>query len=205
MKVYNLPVGPLDENCIILSFYNQCVIFYPGDESEKIESFIKKANLKPLSILNTHGHFDHIGAVKHLQIAFDIPFYIHKSDEVFVTDTIQSQLFGTIYLEKPKIDGYLDDNMIFNFQDFTIKVLHTPGHTMGGVCFYIERESILISGDTLFYQGIGRADLPGGNFDTLINSIKTKLLTLSDSIKVYPGHDRQTTVGFERKNNPYLS
>lgn len=204
MAIKVLSVGPLAENCIIYSKNNKCIIFDPGDEGERIASYIIKNSLQPLFIANTHGHFDHIGAVRYLQDAFNIPFYIHKDDEYLIKNSVESLIFGIIRIEVPQKINYLNDNDVLTFEDEEFLVIHTKGHTAGSVCFYNSKAGILISGDTLFYCSIGRTDLPGGDYDSLIKSIKNRLFTLPDDTIVYPGHDRHTTIGFEKLHNPFL-
>jgi glyoxylase-like metal-dependent hydrolase (beta-lactamase superfamily II) len=204
MSVKVLTVGPLAENCIIYSKNGKCIIFDPGDEGKKIEDFIVQNSLQPLYIINTHGHFDHIGAVKYLQEVFDLPFYIHKDDEKLISSSVESLLFGLIRVEMPKKISYLKDREAIKFEDEEFLVIHTPGHTKGSVCFYNGKGNILISGDTLFNNSIGRTDLPGGGFNSLIDSIRNKLFTLPDNTIVYPGHGIETNIGFEKAYNPFL-
>jgi glyoxylase-like metal-dependent hydrolase (beta-lactamase superfamily II) len=204
MAVKVLTVGPLAENCIIYSKNNKCIIFDPGDEGEKIANYIKENALDPLYILNTHGHFDHVGAVKYLQETFNNPFYIHRDDSYLLKGSFESFLFGMIRIEVPANINFLNDNEFFQLEDEEFLVIHTPGHTKGSVCFYNSTSNILISGDTLFYMSIGRTDLPGGDYNSLITSVKKRLFTLPDNTKVYPGHNGETTLGFEKMHNPFL-
>lgn len=204
MAIKVLTVGPLAENCIIYSKNNKCIIFDPGDEGEKIKDYIVKNSLEPLFIINTHGHFDHIGAVRYLQEYFNIPFYIHNDDDYLIKSSVGTSLFGFIRIEMPKEISFIKDNDVIKFEDEEFLVIHTPGHTKGSVCFYNSSNNILISGDTLFYMAVGRTDLPGGDYNSLINSIKTRLFTLPDNTTVYPGHDRVTNIGFEKLHNPFL-
>jgi glyoxylase-like metal-dependent hydrolase (beta-lactamase superfamily II) len=204
MGIKVLTVGPLAENCIIYSKNNRCIIFDPGFEGEKIADYIIKNALKPLFIANTHGHFDHIGAVRYLQDTFNIPFYINKDDENLIKTSVESLIFGIIRIEVPSKIIYLKDNDVLDFEDEEFFVLHTPGHTQGSVCFYNSKAGVLISGDTLFHCSVGRTDLPGGDYDSLVNSIKNRLLSLPNNTIVYPGHDRHTTIGFEKLHNPFL-
>ncbi|MGL4453390.1 MAG: MBL fold metallo-hydrolase [Sarcina sp.] len=199
MILKSVPVGAYQENTYFLidETTNEAVIFDPGAEEELIFAIIERLNIKPKMILLTHGHFDHVGAVKEVKNKYNIPLYINKADEEM--RKVDSQLFGEI----PKVDGYLNDGDKFTFGNGKeIKVITTPGHTPGGVCFLCE--DILITGDTLFNGSIGRTDFTGGDFNTLLSSIKSKLLHLGDNINVYSGHGAGTTIGNEKRHNPYI-
>lgn len=204
MAVKVLTVGPLAENCIIYSKGNRCIIFDPGDEGDKIVEYIKQNSFEPLYILNTHGHFDHIGAVRYLQKYFNIPFYLHSDDNYLIKSSAESILFAFIRVEVPEKICFLNDNEIIKFEDEEFLVIHTPGHTKGSVCFYNSKSNILISGDTLFNNSIGRTDLPGGDYNSLIDSIRNKLFLLPENTIVYPGHGIETNIGFEKAYNPFL-
>jgi glyoxylase-like metal-dependent hydrolase (beta-lactamase superfamily II) len=204
MAVKVLTVGPLAENCIIYSKNNRCIIFDPGDEGDKIVEYIKQNSFEPLYILNTHGHFDHIGAVRYLQKYFNIPFYLHSDDNYLIKSSAESILFAFIRVEVPEKICFLNDNEIIKFEDEEFLVIHTPGHTKGSVCFYNSKSNILISGDTLFNNSIGRTDLPGGDYNSLTDSIRNKLFLLPENTIVYPGHGIETNIGFEKAYNPFL-
>ena len=182
------------------------VIIDLGGDYKKVFSYIKEIGGNLKYILCTHGHFDHIMGIPDMQKdGFDIPVYINKNDEELATKHLNDTLhmFG---LEgnypKIKISGYLDSQTELFIGNKKIKVIETPGHTKGGVCFLTD--NLLFSGDTLFRREIGRCDLEGGDYGTIINSLKTKLLPLDDDIKVYPGHDASTTMGEEKKYNRYF-
>ena len=199
MILKSVPVGAYQENCSFLidETTKEAVIFDPGAQEDLIFAIVERLDIKPKMILLTHGHFDHVGAVKAVKEKYNIPFYINKADEDM--RKIDNQLFGEI----PKPDGYLNDGDKFTFGNGKeIKVITTPGHTPGGVCFLCE--DILITGDTLFNGSIGRTDFTGGDFKTLMSSIRNKVLPLGDNVKAFPGHGEQTTIGFERNNNPYI-
>ena len=154
-------------------------------------------------ILHTHGHFDHIQGDWELQKNFDVKTLIHKDDESLAKSLKQQlMMFGMKSAETPKIDGYLEDGQIIEVGKLKLKVIHTPGHTLGGVCFLLDKN--LFSGDTLFADSVGRTDLPGGSYEALGNSIKNKLFTLDEDITVYSGHGPSTTIGHEKQNNPYF-
>ncbi|MBX6377809.1 MAG: MBL fold metallo-hydrolase, partial [Clostridia bacterium] len=154
---------------------------------------IRDAHLKVERILLTHGHVDHVSAVEAIAAETGAPVFIHPDDEALMARSCR---------HRP--DGYLGDGDEVPFAGGAFRVLHTPGHTPGGVCFYWPDDRVCFSGDTLFAGSIGRTDLPGGSHQTLLASIRTRLLVLPDDVLVYPGHGPQTTIGEERRTNPFL-
>lgn len=205
MKLQILNVGPLNVNCSIFSVNDKCIIFDPGDDFPKIDQYIEKNKLTPLYILNTHGHFDHIGAVNDLKENYNIPFCVSKRDEQIMEDSAkQAAIFGLPARKSPIIDKNVSDGDIFEIEGVKIKAIATPGHTPGGMCYLIENQNILISGDTLFYLSIGRTDFSYSDFKALVSSIKNKLFKLPDETVVIPGHGDKTTIGFEKKTNTLL-
>jgi hydroxyacylglutathione hydrolase len=204
--IRTLEVGPIMANCIILGCEDtkEAVVIDPGDEADRILMTLAEDNLKVKYIINTHGHFDHVGANKDLKEATKAELMIHADDEPMLSELVQhARAFGLTAENSPPADTYLKDNDEIKFGNITLKVIHTPGHSLGGVCLLTGK--VLISGDTLFAGSIGRTDLPGGDYDTLISSIKTKLLCLDDETVVYPGHGPETSIGREKKINPFLS
>ena len=199
-----LTLGPFAENCYIISTKtNNAIIIDPGYETQEVISFIERKKLTPLGIFSTHAHIDHVDGAGELKSYFKIPFYLHKED-IGMLNSVKAQA-SSVGLEcnpPASVDYLLKDSEVITLREFEIKVLHTPGHSRGGVCFLIE--DMLFSGDTLFAGSIGRTDFPGGSYDTLIGSIKNKILALSDDIKIFPGHGPDTTVGEERRSNPFL-
>ncbi len=157
-------------------------------------------------ILNTHGHIDHITDNARLKKDTEAELLIHQSDSEMLNDPQKMlDFFGINYIAKPsKSDRFIDEGDSIKIGNLEFRVIHTPGHSPGGVCLYSDAQSILFSGDTLFQSSIGRTDLPGGDTDTILSSIRDKLLVLPDSTKVYPGHGPSTTIGEEKQNNPYL-
>lgn len=180
-----------------------CACFYQH-EKEQLKNFIHNEGFTLKYVLNTHLHFDHVFGNQFLLDQYGIGPMAHAADE-FLNDTSFAQMMG-LQLNDPfaKISAYLSDNQILSWSGPEIKVLHVPGHSPGGLAFYCQSEKCLFSGDTLFNQSIGRSDLPGGNHNQLLESIKTKLMALPDDVVVYPGHGPATTIGGERRNNPFL-
>ena len=198
MIIRTIPAGIYDANCYLIldEISKEIVIIDPGGDFERLKSSIDILNGTPQFILLTHGHIDHVGAVEEISTEYKIPFYISQKDEVYMDKDIM--VFGKLR----KADGYLKSNDKIKFADKEIEVIETPGHSEGGVCFKIENN--LFTGDTLFRVGIGRTDFEGGNYEDLINSIKEKLIMLDDDTNVFPGHGEMSTIGYERKMNPYL-
>jgi glyoxylase-like metal-dependent hydrolase (beta-lactamase superfamily II) len=205
MEVHQLIVGPLATNCYLLwsGPDREAVIIDPGGDPSIILREIEKRKLKPLAILNTHGHIDHISAAKEIQDILAIPLYLHEDDRTWV-DQLKSMAlsFGLGAPEKPRIDRLLKNGDKIKLGEDEITVIHTPGHTAGGVTFKVGRA--LFVGDTLFSGSIGRTDLPGGSYETLISSIKKKLMPLGDDYDVYPGHGPITSLKNEAVFNPFL-
>lgn len=198
MIIKTIPTGMIEENCYIVmdENTNEGFLVDPGADAEILANVVENIKMKPKFILLTHGHWDHIGAVVELKDKFNIPFYISANDN----DMIQSG--QDTYGSTPNPDGYLKEGDTFKFADKTIRVIETPGHTPGGVCFLVDKS--LFTGDTLFNGTIGRTDFVGGSFETLVSSVRRKLATLPEDIKVYPGHGPSTTIGLEKRQNPYI-
>jgi hydroxyacylglutathione hydrolase len=203
--------NPFQENTYVLfDETRECVIIDPGmydaEEENELKNFIESENLKPVKLLNTHCHIDHIFGNRFVLNTFQIPFYAHQME----TDNLEkAALYGNIFGVKlgvqPKPDFFLKENDEVSFGNTKLKVLFTPGHSAGSVSFYSEPDGYVIGGDVLFQRSIGRTDLPGGDYDTLIRSITSQLLPLGDDIVVYSGHGPETTVGEERAKNPFLN
>jgi glyoxylase-like metal-dependent hydrolase (beta-lactamase superfamily II) len=198
-------VGGFGTNCYVLyrESIQRAVIVDPGADGAYILDICRELSLIPEAILLTHGHFDHILAVKDLKEAFpDVKIYAGEMEKEMLADTNSnlSSYFGkkcTVYA-----DVYEKDSAIFSLAGMTFQVLFTPGHTAGSVCYLIESENLLISGDTLFLESLGRTDCPTGNQYMILNSIKERLFALPDDILVYPGHGEETTIGHEKAYNP---
>lgn len=206
MSIRALPVGPLQANCFVIGCQetHQSVVIDPGGDVDLILSTLEKDNLKLSAIINTHGHFDHVGGNKALKEASGADLMIHKSDAPMLAQLNQmGAAWGMRVDNSPSPDRFLEDGDVVDFGNLQMKVIHTPGHSPGGICLYLESERALFSGDTLFASSIGRTDLPGGDYDTLISSIQTKLFILPEETDVYNGHMEPTTIGKEKKFNPF--
>lgn len=200
-------VGPLGVNCSIIwcDKTKAGVVIDPGGDLEKIMAVINRHAVSVTCIINTHGHFDHVGGNKGLKQLLEVPLYIHQADEALLSRVAQvAAMYGMAGENSPAPDRYLEDGQVISFGDCSIRVIHTPGHTPGGCCLYLESEQKLISGDTLFADGVGRTDLPGGSHQQLVDSIRNRLFVLPDQVRVYPGHGPATTIAHEKQNNPYL-
>ncbi len=206
MIIKTIVVGPLDVNCYIFGCEDTKVaaIIDPGDNADEIIKAIDKEGLRPEFIINTHAHFDHIGGVKAIQEHFKIDFLLHKED-LFLIDNASEQAtaFGLSPIPKPDVNKFVNNGDKISLGDKVINVIHTPGHSPGCVCYHVDN-SVFV-GDTMFAGSIGRTDLPGGSYETLINSIKERLFPLGDSTIVYPGHGPSTTIESEREHNPFLT
>lgn len=205
MIVKILVVGPIGANCIILGCEKtrKAVVVDPGDEGDRILSELSKEKLTLDYIINTHGHFDHVGANKRLKDVTGATIMIHSKDAPMLGNLKEMAMaFGMRMENSPPADKLLKDGDQITFGEQTLKVLHTPGHSPGGIS--LAADDFVIAGDTLFQGSIGRTDLPGGDYDTLISSIKKKLLPLGDTMKVYTGHGPATLIGSEKRFNPFL-
>jgi hydroxyacylglutathione hydrolase len=202
--------NPFQENTYLL--YNdqkQCWIVDPGmygpEEDARMLHYITSNGLQPQSIINTHSHIDHITGIQTLVEKYKIPFGIHELDQPLLRTAVASaMMFGLDLKTAPKPDFFIKGNEPISLKNDILDVRFAPGHAPGHVVFYYPEGGWLIAGDVLFNGSIGRTDLPGGNFDTLINSIRTQLFTLPDDTIVYPGHGPSTTIGNEKKHNPFL-
>lgn len=205
MEFDSVIVGALETNCYLVYCTEslECAIVDPGAEAQKIFHLITKKSLNPVVLLNTHGHIDHIGANKDIKERFNIPLCIHALDKSMLENVQQLELsFFLGAKESPSPDKHLEDGDMVKLGKSSLQVIHTPGHSPGSVSFL--GDGFILSGDTLFYGGVGRADLPGGSWDELERSIKNKILTLPDETIVLPGHGPITSVGQERNLNPFI-
>jgi glyoxylase-like metal-dependent hydrolase (beta-lactamase superfamily II) len=209
LNIRTYPLGPLQTNCYVISNKEkQCLIFDPGEQGEALAKEIRKLKLKPLAILLTHAHFDHIGAVDFIRDLFKVPVYIHQAEKNWLTDSTKNG--SARYRELPLIEGQAADILIdhegqLEVGPFTFTMFHTPGHSPGSICYWFKEDGFAVVGDTLFKGSIGRTDLPYGNHKELIQSIHNKLLTLPEQTICYPGHGEPTTPEEEMDRNPFLN
>lgn len=204
MLIDSLAVGPIQANCYIVGCREtqKAAVIDPGDEADRILSILARHGLQAQYILNTHGHFDHVGGNRRLKEATGAELAIHALDAPMLADLAGAAgLFGLRAENSPPPDRELSDGDHLTLGRLTLEVLHTPGHTPGGVSFHLD--GAVFVGDTLFAGSIGRTDLPGGDFDTLIQSIRGRLFTLDPATRVYPGHMGPTTIERERRSNPF--
>lgn len=204
--------NPFQENTYILyDETGECIIIDPGcyEGSEKIEldNFITANALKPVRLINTHCHIDHIFGNKFVSDQYGLELEIHRGELPVLEGASQvSHFYGIPYPDPSPLPGkYIEEGDIISFGNTRLESLFTPGHSPASLSFFCREEKILIAGDVLFLESIGRTDLPGGNFDTLAASIRNKIYTLDDDVKVYPGHGPETTVGWEKKHNPFVN
>lgn len=205
MKVKCLQVGKVDCNCYIVwcEDTGEGIVIDAGGDAGRILDAVKEENLKIRQILCTHGHFDHIEGLSELTESLPVPIALHPGDrELYENLPQQGMLFGLRLQGTPPFQKLLQHGDMILFGNCRLEVLHTPGHTKGGVCF--SGGGAVFSGDTLFAESVGRTDLPGGSMAELIHSIETQLMRLPDETVVYPGHGEATQIGFERRHNPFL-
>ena len=191
------------QNSYILIKKDQALIIDPGDCPEIFIAILKEKNVELQAIIGTHGHVDHVYAAAALCEKYSCPFIMSSQDQEWL-DAVKSMChqFDLEHLGTANIDHDISNKNELNIGEFSFKILHTPGHTPGCVCYYFD--DILFSGDTLFYHSVGRTDLPRSNMDTLKKSVREKLFQLPDSTIVYPGHMEETTIGEEKRNNPFI-
>jgi hydroxyacylglutathione hydrolase len=203
--IEKLEVGPIMANCFIVGCEKtkQAAVIDPGDEADRILMALAKHGLNVKYLINTHSHFDHVGANKRMKEVTGAPLAIHSDDAPMLSQLSQAaMMFGLSAENSPQPDIYLKDGDEISFGNITFKVIHTPGHSQGGICLYTLGH--LFAGDTLFAGSIGRTDLPGGDYKTIISNIKNKLLVLPPETIVYTGHGPETTIANEKKMNPFL-
>jgi hydroxyacylglutathione hydrolase len=205
MIIKSFVVGPIGVNCYVVSDADsgQGIIIDPGGNAEEILAYVRAEKIAVQAIINTHGHGDHIGANDAVRKATGAPLLLHAADQYMLTDARAnlSAFMGYQALSGPP-DRLLAEGDEIAFEGGSFRVVHTPGHSPGGICLI--GEGVVFSGDTLFAESIGRGDFPGGSEIELVRSVREKLLPLPDETRVYPGHGPETTIGWERRYNPYL-
>ncbi len=208
MIIKSLPVGPIMANCYILGCEETAaaVVIDPGDDVDKILLALAESKLTVNYIINTHGHFDHVGGNRQLKEATGADILIHAGDAPMLGHLKEAAAsFGLSSDTSPAPDRLLEDGDSLSFGKITLQVLYTPGHSPGGISLYVPGvPGAVFVGDTLFAGSIGRTDLPGGNFDILKKSIHDKLFVLPEAVTVYPGHMGTTTIGREKRTNPFV-
>jgi len=207
MILESFPVGPLQANCTILGDEEagEAIVIDPGDEVGRIHRRLTELGLTLKQILLTHAHIDHVGGALRLKRLTGAPIFLNDADlPLLDTMNVQASWVGMATPETAPPDGSLEDGQLVGLEGYPAQVLHTPGHTQGSVCLHFAPLKLLIAGDTLFAGSIGRTDLPGGNYGQIIESIQTRLLALPDETRVLTGHGPETTIGAERRSNPFL-
>jgi len=211
MKIKQFVFNPFQENTYLLyDETGEAIIVdagcYTPSEADEVKRFTDENKLTVKFLVNTHCHIDHILGINALQDIYNVDCFAHREE----LPTIQmapkhAMMFGLVIDTVPKVEKTFDNGDELKFGNTTLKVIHTPGHTLGGVCLYSEKDKMLITGDTIFQGSIGRTDLGGGSFETIIESITNRLLTLPDDVVIFPGHGDSSTVGKERVSNPFLN
>lgn len=205
MKVMQLEVGSLGTNCYIAycEHTKKAVVIDPGGDAARILALVNREGLTVEAIINTHGHADHVLANVKVQEGTGAPIWIHGADaDMLGSGSRNLSAYMGASTSSGAADRLLADGEVLTIGDFSLKVLHTPGHTPGGISLLGDKAVFV--GDTLFAESIGRTDFPGGSYSQLIQSIKTKLMVLDDDIKAFPGHGPATTIGWERRQNPFI-
>jgi hydroxyacylglutathione hydrolase len=207
MILKTLTVGPFQENCYVLGDEESGVgtIIDPGDEAARIAMAVEETGLDIGSIIVTHAHIDHVGAVAALTEEYACPVLMHEESEPLLNGLpTQAMMMGLRFGRVPTVDRYVEDEEIVEVGGLRLRSQYTPGHAPGHLAFYLQGEGLVVSGDALFAGSVGRVDLPGGSMEVLMRSIEERLLTLPDETVVYPGHGPRTTIGNERTSNPFL-
>lgn len=205
MKLAGLTVGPLGENCWLVGVAPRCAVVDPGAESDRIFATIERLGLRPEKILLTHGHVDHIAHCAHVAERYGIGLLVHRADLPYLETPQWPELEAFLGARPcPPPEGFVDDGETIAVAGLELAVIHTPGHTPGGVCYVHEPTRTILVGDTLFAGSVGRVDLPGGDGATLDRSIRQRLFTLDGDFTLLPGHGPETTLAAERRDNPFV-
>lgn len=206
--VATIPVGPLACNCSIVmdETTREAVVVDPGGDAPTILDALRNTKASAVLLLHTHAHFDHIAATSGVQAATNAAIALHREDEFLYEQLAeQGKMFGFSFEPPAPVNRWISDGETFEFGESRIRAIHTPGHSPGSTCFRLEgNDAALFAGDTLFRDSIGRTDLWGGSFETIAKSIRKKIYSLPDSLRVIPGHGEHTTVGREKRMNPFV-
>ncbi len=207
MKIDSLILGMVSTNCYIVSdeITKEAIVIDPADQADKIIEFLEHEQLSLQAILLTHGHFDHIMGVEELKKHFGVKVYASMAEEKLLLNpgwNCSIQIAKNVSIIA---DEWVEEGNQLVFGPLHLKVIETPGHTRGSICYYFESEHVLFSGDTLFLESVGRCDLPTGNAQRLVESVVNKLMILPDETIVYPGHGKETSIGYEKRNNAYIN
>ena len=206
MYLKRIMVGRIQTNCYLAgdSDTNECIVIDPGDEAEKIAACAESQGRKITAIILTHGHFDHIGAVSYLKSKCAAKVYACLKEKDLLKEPELNLSVNINRRMSEAADVYVSEGDIIKEAGIELKVIETPGHTIGGVCYYCENDKVLFSGDTLFEMSVGRTDFPTSSSADLVKSVREKLFKLPDDVLVYPGHGGATDIGFEKINNMYV-
>ena len=204
MHVATVVTGPVQENCYVVldEATREAIIVDPGDDAGDIVGLVERLRATPTAIVNTHCHFDHVGAVEAMRRRFGIPFYIHPLDQPMLEHAAESAARFGLRIEQPRIDRFVREGENVAVGESQLAVRFTPGHCPGHIV--LVGDSFVLAGDVLFSGGVGRTDLPGASWPQLEDSIRTQLLTWPDATVIYPGHGPSTSIGRERQTNPFL-
>lgn len=207
MRILSFTVGPLQENAylVVCESTREAIFIDPGDEADRLIAAARAEKAAVKAVYNTHAHIDHVGAVEAVKKAFGVPFYLHRDDLFWLAQVdAQAAHFGLPTPPRPDVEEFLEDGQRFRVGDIAFEVLHVPGHSPGHVVFVARRENAAFVGDVLFAGAIGRTDIPRGDPAQLVSGIRAKLFPLGDDVRCYPGHGPPTTIGEERRTNPWL-
>lgn len=210
IHVASFAFNPFQENTYVLyDETKECIIIDPGcytsNEQKRLEAFIAKEELKPIRLINTHCHLDHICGNAFVSQKYGLDLEAHEGEQVVLDASVDhGKMYGFVFEPSPNIMHTIQEGDEIKFGHSTLKTLFTPGHSPASISFYCEQDNFVIAGDVLFFMSIGRTDLPGGNHDLLLQSIRKKLFTLPDETIVYNGHGQKTQIAFEKLNNPFF-
>jgi glyoxylase-like metal-dependent hydrolase (beta-lactamase superfamily II) len=210
INVHSFTFNPFQENTYVLNDETrQCIIIDPGCyteiEKEELAGYITRMNLNPVRLLLTHSHIDHVLGNNYVCGKFNLKIEMNAIEtELLKSAELYGEMWGINMEASPAPEVFLEEGHTIRFGNSFLDILFTPGHSPGSICFYSKAEKFAISGDVLFYESIGRTDLPGGDYETLIKSIREKVFQLGDDFRIYPGHGPSTTIGHERKFNPFV-